>query len=289
MAKKRQNKNYGRSKRRSTSRRRSQSKDTIVSKLSVSEEVDKAFNQDKPLFEDDMVYLDDFSELSDDVLLEKDDSLGDGSDEVAEEHISSKEDENIPVEVPVEAFDESVLDDEVNQDNVESDDYTGSILLDEDDEKSVDLESSSLLSSYFDDDAAVLKYYDEAVHETTEMAIIKQDENIISWEVDNLFDENGQKRSKFALRNDPPVFKISSGAGDEAQFVVTKELARTMGKLFNDIHRAYHGIEPKEVRRERWDDIEHLPKNIGEWFMRNKVKGTIFILLVILIFVAFTF
>lgn len=140
--------------------------------------------------------------------------------------------------------------------------------------------------SYFDDDETMLKYYDESLHETTEMAIVHQDEYIVSWEILNLYDDNGNLRNRYLMKSDPPLFRISSTSGEEASFFVTKELSRTLSKLFSDVERAYYGIEPKESRKQYQDRFESLPAAVKNWVLSNKVKSVIFLLLILLAIVA---
>ena len=133
-------------------------------------------------------------------------------------------------------------------------------------------------SEYLDDD---LPYLDEVVEEYSEIGIFKQADNVVSWEVANFYNEKGHRRNRFLMRSDPPVFTISSSDGAAAEFLVTKELSRSLAKVFYEIQLAYYGAESKGSRKQYLDDVENFPKRVVEWIVKNKVKFFVFLALVV--------
>lgn len=100
---------------------------------------------------------------------------------------------------------------------------------------------------YFDDDEKMLNGDDKLVHESDDVAVFEQMENIISWEVENYYKDDGKPRNRFSLRNDPPVLKVSDSNGDSASFVITREFSGSLSKLLADIERSYYGVSEKRT------------------------------------------
>lgn len=100
---------------------------------------------------------------------------------------------------------------------------------------------------YLDDDNEFLAGSSETITEQQSMAIVQGMENVVAWEVVNYLNDNGKARSSRSMKNDPPVLRINSSDGAGAEFVVTDELARTLSRIFTDIHKSYYGVQPKSI------------------------------------------
>ena len=133
-----------------------------------------------------------------------------------------------------------------------------------------------------DDDALVLKSYDKMLSETDEAALFEQLENVISWKLINFYDENGKRRNKWALKNDPPIFRLESSNESFAEFVLTKELSHSLAKTFDKVHRGYFNLSEKEEKESTGNKFV----DFTNWLVNN--PGKTFVLLGILAFVFLT-
>ena len=139
---------------------------------------------------------------------------------------------------------------------------------------------------YFGDDEEFLASADVVIAEEVDMGLFQQADNVISWEIQGFLKDNGNPRNKFALRNDPPIFVLKSSDGREAEFVVTEELSRSLGKLFNGINNAYLGVNSIKKKSDfsqktMKDKLSH----IISWSKMHPVKVTVTSLLVLLFIV----
>lgn len=103
--------------------------------------------------------------------------------------------------------------------------------------------------SYFDDDEEFLRGDSKVLLSEKDGGILENLENVVTWEVDNFYNEAGKQRGRYALRTDPPVFRIRSSDGDGAEFILTKDLAGEMERIMGDVYRGYFGITPKEKKK----------------------------------------
>jgi len=107
-----------------------------------------------------------------------------------------------------------------------------------------DTESSS---GYLDDDEeAMLASSDTLIHSDGELTIAQQEDAVVKWDIQGLYDERGKVRSKRSLRNNPPVFVVSDSNGEEATFILTKGLSAALARNFENANRAYYGIKPRD-------------------------------------------
>lgn len=152
------------------------------------------------------------------------------------------------------------------------------------DDQSHQLETEELRSSvaavrsndYFDDDEEFLRGDDKPVHNDADIALFKQIDGVISWEIINFYKENGKPRSKYALKTDPPLIKISSSEGDTAEFLVTQNFAKSMGSMLNNVNRAYYGVSPeKEQKAFSQEGIKDKFSSLKQWVRFHKVKSTV--------------
>lgn len=144
--------------------------------------------------------------------------------------------------------------------------------------------------SYFDDDEAFLPGDDDVIGYEESIGFIQQLEGVVSWELVNFYGDDGKPRSKSSLRSEPPVLRISSSDGAVAQFVVTRELARTLSDVFADVHKGYFGVQPK--KRDEKGNVEQTSfsqegfgrkgEELKTWALNHPVQVFLFALLVIL-------
>lgn len=142
-------------------------------------------------------------------------------------------------------------------------------------------------ADYFDDDEEFLKGDDKLIHSDPDIALFKQDEGVVSWELLNFYKENGKPRSKIGLRNDPPVMRISSSSGDTAEFLVTQQFAKSLSHILEDVNRAYFGVSPvKEHNSFSQVGVKNKIRSIGQWMRDHKFKSAVGFVVVGLLFVS---
>lgn len=97
-----------------------------------------------------------------------------------------------------------------------------------------------------DDDLAVLASSDEVVASADAMAAVTQGDDFMLWNIEGLYNEetNRPYRSRF-LKQNPPILHIENRRDDEtyfADFVLTREVARTLEQGLRTTNRAYSGV-----------------------------------------------
>lgn len=102
------------------------------------------------------------------------------------------------------------------------------------------------VDSYFDDDENWDELSDTIIHQDEFSVVAQQNEAVVKWNIEGLYDEDGKVRGKRSLRNNPPLFVVSDSNGEEATFVLTKELSGVLANHFENAHRAYYGIRPRD-------------------------------------------
>lgn len=147
--------------------------------------------------------------------------------------------------------------------------------------------NSAIKNEYFNDDEEFLRGDDKIVHENFDIALFKQDENVVSWEIVNFYKDGLHPRGKTALRNDPPIMKISSSSGDTAEFLVTKEFSRSLGSVLQDVNRAYYGISPKKnSERLSQEVVKNKFSSVSQWMKDHKVKTAVAVVVLALLVTA---
>lgn len=100
--------------------------------------------------------------------------------------------------------------------------------------------------NYLDDDELVTAASDLVIQQDEDFVVVQQEDAVVKWDIQGLYDENGKVRSKRSLRNNPPMLVISDSLGDNATFVLTRELSGVLARHFDNTYRAYYGIRPKD-------------------------------------------
>ena len=121
--------------------------------------------------------------------------------------------------------------------------------------------------SYLEDDEEWAAAADEILHQDEVSVIAQQDEAVVSWDINGLYDEFGKVRSKRSLKNNPPTLIVSDSNGDTASFVLTKDLSGVLARHMENTNRAYYGIRPKSERsmKEKLGDAKAgLRENMGK-------------------------
>lgn len=139
---------------------------------------------------------------------------------------------------------------------------------------------------YFDDDEEFLEGDDITLHEDVNMAIVKQSDTVVSWQVDNFYKDNGNTRSAVSLRTDPPIFTIGNSDGDSVSFIITKEFAGQLESVMGDIYRGYFGVSSKRSKDIGRKGVKGTFERVKEWAVENKFKAGVLGVLVVGLLVA---
>lgn len=122
---------------------------------------------------------------------------------------------------------------------------------------------------------------DFVLSEDEDAAVIKQLEGTVSWYIDGLYNDNGKTHNSIYLRENPPLFIIESSDGDEASFILTKDLARTFAKTFGDLNKVYYGSRKERGEKSFDEKVKAMP----EWSRENPIKAVVGLALVFALFV----
>lgn len=138
---------------------------------------------------------------------------------------------------------------------------------------------------YFEDDEEFLKGDDSVLLSEIDNGILQQQEDVIGWELNNFYDESGKQRGRFALRSDPPTFRVrhkrSDGAEDVVEFVVSKQLAGEFEQVFKNVRGAYYGMTPKETRKADQASFRSYVDNVTLEAKTHPVRFAILVLFIL--------
>lgn len=145
------------------------------------------------------------------------------------------------------------------------------------------------LDDYFDEDEEILKGTDRALLEERSLAIFQQHENVVSWEIEGLLIDNRLKKAR-ELKTDPPIFKVSSSDGASAEFLLTKELSKSMANALNDVYKAYYGVDTSYKRKPM--NQETMKSNMDgfvEWMEEHKLLTVLIAIMVLMVLYSIIF
>lgn len=178
--------------------------------------------------------------------------------------------------------DESFLEDSFQDDDVIEPEKLTIKVSKKDNLDEVEVESSEddVAEEEMDDDELFLLSKDKLKYKDDEMTIIQQMNNIVTWEVDGLYNKNGKLNSKRTLKSEPPIFIISSSTGDTAEFLVTKEMSFNLYKTFETVYKGYFGLDNRGDKFSFSESFEKFKK----WAEKHPVKlGFITVIIIFII------
>ena len=115
---------------------------------------------------------------------------------------------------------------------------------------------------------------DKEIDRDDDRGLIDQNNSVIVWEIEGLYDSDGKLLKPRVLKNKPPTLIVSDGVDNEVSFLLTKNLSMHLNGAFNQVYNAYYGISPKNN------------DNPGS-FMWNIKRSAPFLVIVGLLIVAF--
>lgn len=109
---------------------------------------------------------------------------------------------------------------------------------------------------------------DKIEEESALMGIVSQEDDMLAFSIEGVYKDD--KQSKYItgrkLKENPPVLKISSGTGEEVQFLLTKDFTRLLSKSLEEVNKAYLGyVYVKEKNNMTlMEKIKNIPNKIKE-------------------------
>lgn len=109
---------------------------------------------------------------------------------------------------------------------------------------------------------------DKIEEESALMGIVSQEDDMLAFSIEGVYKDD--KQSKYItgrkLKENPPVLKISSGTGEEVQFLLTKDFTRLLSKSLEEVNKAYSGyVYVKEKNNMTLiERIKNIPNKIKE-------------------------
>ena len=100
------------------------------------------------------------------------------------------------------------------------------------------------------------------------MGLVSQEDDMLAFSIEGVYKDD--KQSKYItgrkLKENPPVLKISSGTGEEVQFLLTKDFTRLLSKSLEEVNKAYSGyVYVKEKNNMTlMEKIKNIPNKIKE-------------------------
>lgn len=179
------------------------------------------------------------------------------SDTTVEKSLDKQENPSFSEDTLESTVDESDTDKKVDQDTSDS----------EQDSNANGNEQSSDGDSYLDDDEAWSRSDDEILFNDETTVVSQQEEAVVKWDIQGLYDDLGKVRSKRSLKNNPPLLVVSDSTDSTVSFVLTKNLAGNLARHFENTHRAYYGIRPKSelsFKEKMIDAKTGLRENMGK-------------------------
>lgn len=115
---------------------------------------------------------------------------------------------------------------------------------------------------------------DKEIDRSEDRGLIEQNQSVVAWRIENLYDTDGKMFSPRVLKSNPPSLIVSDGEDNEVAFLLTKNLTMHLNGAFSQVYHAYYGISTKSS------------DNPGS-FAWNLKRSSPFIVIIVLLIVAF--
>lgn len=129
--------------------------------------------------------------------------------------------------------------------------------------------AATATEAYFEDDEDFLAGDDRVIDETDALGLFAQDQDVVAWDIEGLYDDDLELLPKSVIRSSPPVLTIKSTSGDTASFILTRGFARHMGEGLKRVESAYFGVDSRNP--EKLTAKERLQR-FGDWIKTHPVK-----------------
>lgn len=109
---------------------------------------------------------------------------------------------------------------------------------------------------YFADDEAFLDRSADDILENDGDQFFIQGENVTTWQLVGLYDDEGMLLPARQLKKEPPVFRVTSSDGSIAEFLVTRNLSKSLSDVFDEVYRGYYGVSArKKTDAQKFDNL----------------------------------
>lgn len=130
-------------------------------------------------------------------------------------------------------------------------------------------------NEYFEDDEAFLGD-DTELFSDDAAAAFKQIPGTVTYEIRGMYDDKGNLKSRWKIRQEPPVLFVTSvGAEDDentAHFMLTKDFSKQLSMRLDDINKMYYGIDPSKKSAFSQEWFSEKKESISTWSSENSMK-----------------
>ena len=190
-----------------------------------------------------------------------DSALGDDTSRSGTEHNAESKDDTIH------EIEESAQEDEPqsteNADNVNT---VSTVDIDNGDNDTTGTESDAdvdaYIGSYTDSDEEEVPEYarkkaefadddnDAIVDEMDNHGLVEQEDDVVFWEIEGLYDSKGKLLPSRVLKRTPPVMHVRSENG-EFSLILTKNLTSHLNYAFESVYKAYFNVSSRGIKESR--------------------------------------
>lgn len=129
-------------------------------------------------------------------------------------------------------------------------------------------------AEYLFDDEIMLSNDKELYHDKTS-ALVKQPENVVSWEITGLYDEDGDINTLWKMKAHPPVLHIKNSNNETVKILLTKNLSKTLMNAMTDVHNGFYGIKTEK------QGFKEKIQSIKQWIINHYIISIIISIVII--------
>ena len=108
----------------------------------------------------------------------------------------------------------------------------------------------------------IVEKNDSVVSNDEISAVVSQSENIIYFEIENIYSNPKKKafRNRFKMRKNPPTLSLKDNKGQEVKILLTENLTEELMQSLTQVKRAYYGFYGP-AKKEKQNAIEFIKEN----------------------------
>lgn len=103
-------------------------------------------------------------------------------------------------------------------------------------------------------------------------AIVKQKSNTLAWKIEGLTNVDGSIKPSHKLKSDPPILVLESSNGDAVQFVLTKELSRSLRDAMDMTYNGFYGVDKTFKPGVNYDENLTSSEKLMKFVEKNVLK-----------------
>lgn len=148
------------------------------------------------------------------------------------------------------------------------------------------MEEKNKIIPLFDDQEILDLNNDTIEEEDNLLGIVSQNDDLLAFSIDGVYSD--EKQTKYVtgkkLKDNPPVLRVSSGNGEQVEFLLTKEFSRMLLSSLQEVNKCYSGYKYVTKNATLSEKFKDIPK----WFKEKPLEviftfGTIAFFLLIII------